>query len=166
MHRFYVPWTFGPGATVVLSGGQAAQVARVLRMRAGELIETFDGRGARHLVELTTVRPISVHGVVREASMVDWPFPWRVTLYLSLIRPQRFEWAVEKAAELGAAVIMPLFSERCTHGDAGSGGNRLARWQQIAVEAAEQCGSAFVPQVAPVCRFAEALSRPAALRLV
>ncbi|MHB8577861.1 MAG: RsmE family RNA methyltransferase [Dehalococcoidia bacterium] len=163
MHRFYVP---NPTDTVVtFNADQSRQIARVLRLRPGEQVEAFDGRGASLQVDLTAVSTSYVEGAVRATKTAPWPFPWRAILYLSLIRPRRFEWAVEKAAELGAWAIVPLLTERCTHGDATTSLARLARWQQIAVEAAEQCGSAFVPELRPIQRFGGALAQPAALRL-
>ena len=166
MHRFYLPRRIERGATVAFSAEQSAQIARVLRLQRGERVEVFDGHGAIARVTLTVLSPRGVAGTVEETECVPWPLAVQPLLYLALIRPQRFGWAVEKAVELGVRAIQPLVTARTQHGDRETGAAKLARWRAIAAEAAEQCGSAYVPEVGEPQAFAEALRRPAALRLL
>jgi hypothetical protein len=68
-------------------------------------------------------------------------------LHFAPIRRNRLDWLVEKAAELGAAELVPLLTERTVV--------RLenpARLRAVAVEAAEQCGRLSVPALADRCR--------------
>ena len=55
---------------------------------------------------------------------------------------------VQKAVEIGAAEIAPLISER-TIVDLGTkeAEQKQAKWQQIAIEAAKQCGQNWLPQI-------------------
>lgn len=165
MHRFYVPTLQLAAAAIELPAAQARQIARVLRLRAGQRIELFDGRGTIGEAELSEVDAHKVTAAIRLTRYVEWPQPWRPLLYLSLIRPQRFEWAIEKATELGAWAVVPVTCARTTHGGETIGAARLTRWQQIAAEAAEQCGAAFVPEVRPCRTLAQALAEPADARL-
>jgi 16S rRNA (uracil1498-N3)-methyltransferase len=164
-HRFYLPGALHPGAECVFSAAQAAQIARVLRLRTGDEVEVFDGVGGAAVVELRSVTARGVSGLVGEPRVQPWPFPWRVTLNLALVRPQRFEWAIEKAVELGVWAVQPLRTERTQHGGE-IGASRGARWQTIAIEAAEQCGSAYLPDVRAPLPLAEALRVSATLRLL
>jgi len=79
---------------------------------------------------------------MRERSHVDWPFRWRITLYLSLVRPQRFDWAVEKATELGAGAFLPVWTARTQP-------ERLNqdRLRALAVAACEQSERLSVPEI-------------------
>src|SRR5579883_1586731 len=96
VHRFYVPELQRPEP---FSAEQAQQIARVLRLRPGQRVALFDGRGRSAELLLETVTPRAVAGTPVPGSerTLPWPLPVRPVLYLALIRPQRFEWAIEKA---------------------------------------------------------------------
>lgn len=164
--RFHVPLQLQEGASVEFNAGQTGQIARVLRMQPGDHVEIFDGEGGVALTELSSLTPRHASARVLSVRKAPWLDPWKPMLYLALIRPQRFEWAVEKAAELGAWAIVPLHTARTVHAGERVSAARLRRWQQIAIEAAEQCGSAYVARIEPVQSLREALQRRAALRLL
>src|SRR5579885_2869653 len=117
VHRFYVQDLALPAP---FSAEQAQQIARVLRLRPGERVALFDGRGRSAELLLEIVTPKAVTGTLVPGSerTLPWPLPARPVLYLALIRPQRFEWAIEKATELAAWRIVPLLSEHTAHGGA------------------------------------------------
>ncbi|HLZ72220.1 MAG TPA: RsmE family RNA methyltransferase [Dehalococcoidia bacterium] len=164
MHRFHLPKLH---EQQTFAAEQVRQIGRVLRLQPGDRVEVFDGRGRTAELRLESVTREAVTGALVPGSEreVPWPSPVRPLLYLALIRPQRFEWAIEKATELAAWRIVPLLTQRTAHAGAELGAARLQRWQQIAVEAAEQCGSAYLPEVARPLPLAAALCEPAALRL-
>jgi len=164
MHRFYLPRL---GEATPFSAAQAQQIARVLRLRPGDRVAGFDGSGRVAELALETVTAKAVRGalVPGSARRAPWPLPLRPLLYLALIRPQRFEWAIEKATELAAWRIVPLLTERTAHAGAEPSAARLRRWQTIAGAAAEQCGAAYVPAIARPLPLAAALREPAARRL-
>ena len=166
MHRFHVAHTLVESEEIVFVAEQAAQMARVLRLRPGEAVEIFDGAGATSAVTLTEVGTRRVVGRTGAVRQQPWPFALRPILGLALIRPQRFEWAIEKAVELGVWAVQPLLTARTQHGGAGASTARQARWRAIAVEAPEQCGTAVVPDIRAPVALATALSLPVALRLL
>jgi 16S rRNA (uracil1498-N3)-methyltransferase len=69
------------------------------------------------------------------------------------------EFVLQKSTELGAARFQPVLTERVQAKDSHITDNRLARWQKIIVEAAEQSGRAKVPGILPVCDMANAVAR-------
>ena len=74
-----------------------------------------------------------------------------MTLYLALIKFDRFEWAVEKATELGVTRIVPVAAVRSERGLFEGGQKRVERWRRIAHEASEQSRRLRVPEIdAPV----------------
>ncbi len=70
-----------------------------------------------------------------------------VTLYLALIKFDRFEWAVEKATELGVTRIVPVAAIRSERGLFEGGQKRVERWRRIAHEASEQSRRLRVPEI-------------------
>src|SRR5690606_4566570 len=66
------------------------------------------------------------------------------TLVCAFPRGQRGDWLVVKATQLGVARLVPLEADRAVR---RAGDGRLERWRRIAIEAAEQCGRAVVPEI-------------------
>ncbi|MCH1580203.1 MAG: 16S rRNA (uracil(1498)-N(3))-methyltransferase, partial [Luminiphilus sp.] len=76
--------------------------------------------------------------------------PVNTILGLCLSKGDRFDWAVQKATELGVSVIQPLESERVDFAIPEDRiEKRVAHWQQIAISACEQSGRVRVPKLSP-----------------
>jgi 16S rRNA (uracil1498-N3)-methyltransferase len=159
-HRFYA----GDGALAGLEQGceltlpadAAHRIARVLRLRPGNQIGLFaDGR--EFVCELVETGRRARARVLSEQPPA--PSQRRLVLYAALVRPNRFEWLIEKVTEVGVAAIVPVVSERCAVRPEEIGAARLERWHRIAVEAAEQCGRRTVPAIAAPVPFPDALGR-------
>ena len=75
-----------------------------------------------------------------------------MTLYLALIKFERFEWAVEKATELGVTRIVPFEASRSEQGLFAGSHKRVDRWRRIAREASEQSRRLRVPEIAEPAR--------------
>src|SRR6185436_1884801 len=79
------------------------------------------------------------------------PLNYEITLGQALPKGAYMDAIVRKATELGAARIAPLESERTqVHLDGDRSDRKIEKWQTAALEAAKQCGNAFVPEVSPV----------------
>lgn len=130
------------GERVTLSPDQAHYVAGVMRMRAGDALAVFDGRSGEHAARVVEAgrRAAVLELGERTAPLRRPPDLW---LLFAPIKKARTDFVVEKAAELGAARIVPVRTERTQ-----SERVRRGRLQAHAVEAAEQCGGTFVPEVA------------------
>src|SRR5438270_1086661 len=147
MHRFYIsPENWNPDA-LVLSGSEAHHARDVLRMKRGERAVVFNGRGREvtaEVVDLTgqEVRLRKLHGTETP------PLRCRIALAQAIPKGKNMDLIVQKAVEIGAAEIAPLISER-TIVDLGTkeAEQKQAKWQQIAIEAAKQCGQNWLPQV-------------------
>ncbi len=115
-----------------LSAADDHHLRRVLRARAGEEVVVTDGAGAWAICEVTDA------GLERVTEVARDPDPPPTALYLALVRGERGEWAVAKAAEVGVARVVPLVAARCQvpHGALA---RVLARWRTAAAEAAGQC---------------------------
>lgn len=155
MRRLYVAGPLLDGRPVSLDGPAAHRVARVLRLRPGDRIALFDGSGVEAVAELVSVTPSRAEAKVLSVRP-GLPEPAvRVTLCQSVVKGERFEWALEKGTEIGVARFVPIFTERNVARPAE--GAKLERWRRIVVEAAEQCGRSVVPEVASPLSFDGAL---------
>ena len=146
--RFHLP-AAAPGGRVTLPQWSAHHAREVLRLRAGDLIRVFDGRGAEFEATLDRVTRHEVHARIEAAVSPRPESPLRITLALSPLKGDRMELVVQKATELGVVAIRPVVTFRT---DAAARpalrGTRQERWDKVASGAAEQCGRAVVPDVA------------------
>src|SRR3712207_4485337 len=162
-HRFFVDPATIVGDQARVGGAQAHQLARVLRVRPGELVVLLDGTGAEHVVVVTSVTPRIVEGLVRESRPGAGEPHLAITLYQGLVMRDKLETVIQKGTEVGVAVIVPVRCERSTVGRGEAvDERRLDRWRRIATEAAEQAGRAVVPLVRPLLAFADALAEAVA----
>lgn len=146
--RFLVGPEAAVSETVVLDADQARH-ARVRRLRPGSAVALFDGAGRsfRGVIEEITQRGVAV-SISEELPFRSGESALEITLALASIKPDRVEWAIEKATELGVARVRLFFSKRSL---ARPSAARLHRWRQIALGAAKQTGRSIVPAVeAPV----------------
>lgn len=147
MRRLYVAGPLERGRPVTLEGDSARRVARVLRLRPGERLALFDGSGVEAVAELTRVGASRVEATVLSVEPGLPEPPVRITLCQSVVKGERFEWALEKGTEIGVARFVPLVTRRNVVRP-GSG-TKLERWRRIVIEAVEQCGRSVLPDVAP-----------------
>lgn len=156
LRRFFVPEGTLGGDEVRLGGDLARRLARVLRLRRGDRIVLTEGGAREFEVELTEVSARVVAGtVVGERQSPSEPRV-EVVLYQSLIRPNRFDFVLEKGTELGVARFVPVINRRSQIDEASSA--RAERWQRLVTEAAEQCGRGRLPEIGSPLAFEIALA--------
>jgi 16S rRNA (uracil1498-N3)-methyltransferase len=147
MHRFYIsPENWNPDA-LSLSGAEAHHARDVLRMKRGDRAVLFNGRGREITAEIVDLSGDEVR-LRRLQETETPPLRCRVTLGQAIPKGNNMDLIVQKAVEIGAAEIAPLISER-TIVDLGpkEAEQKKTKWQQIAIEAAKQCGQNWLPQV-------------------
>jgi 16S rRNA (uracil1498-N3)-methyltransferase len=143
--RFFVQ-EFVPGAAF-LRGEAAHHLGRVLRAEAGQLFELSDGESV-WLARTERVGKSEVQFSLVERLPVSHA-PVRVELLLAIVKFDRFEWALEKATELGADEIVPLAAERSEKGLLSAAAKRAERWKRILAESAQQARRLRVPNLHP-----------------
>jgi 16S rRNA (uracil1498-N3)-methyltransferase len=148
--RFFVDQVRNGQATI--SGDEAHHLVRVLRVEAGQKFEISDTSRV-WLAMVETARKSEVAFQILEEIPAGPPLP-EVTLYLALVKFDRFEWAVEKATELGVTRIVPVETTRSDQGLFLGAAKRVERWRRIAQEAAEQSRRLAPPEVADPLKFA------------
>jgi 16S rRNA (uracil1498-N3)-methyltransferase len=157
-HRFFVDPALLGGDRVALSGPQAHQIRRVLRLKVGDRVVLVDGAGQEYRVRLDEVRSSAVSGTV-ELIRPSRPEPSLIlTLYQALVQRDRFEAALQKGTEVGISRFVPTWCERSNVSGERIDEKRLERWRRIVTEAAEQCERGIVPEVTPPVRFDDAIA--------
>lgn len=159
--RFFVPPAALRGDEVQLTDQELArQLARVLRLGPGDELLLLDGAGQACVVELTALGRATVAARVLRREAAGGEPPVAASVYLGLMRPERFEWALQKCVELGARRITPVLFARSLPADRADG-RKLERWRRIAREAAEQACRGLLPEVAAPLPFAAACAEAA-----
>jgi len=158
--RFFIPQGRIRGEMAVLTPDEAHHLRDVLRLRAGEEVELLDGEGASYSGTIQFDAEEVYVGALRKLEVAP-ASATPIALAAALIKLDRFEWMLQKSAELGIDRILPLethFSN--THIAAARLDARLERWQRIVREASKQCRSVTVPRVHAPVQFDALLADP------
>jgi 16S rRNA (uracil1498-N3)-methyltransferase len=151
VHRFYAP-DFAGDRDVPLPEDEAQHLARVLRLKPGDTVAIFDGRGREALARVETVRAGKV--TVRATASRQPAAESRVALTLAqaLLKSDKMDRVISDAVMLGVAAVQPLLSRRTDIPKAAlRTGVRQERWNRTVIASVKQCGRAVVPPVlAPV----------------
>src|SRR5437588_8361192 len=147
MHRFYIsPGNWNPDA-LSLREAEAHHARDVLRVKRGDRAVVFNGRGRGITAGIVDLSRDEVH-LRRLQETETPPFRCRITLGQAIPKGKNMDLIVQKAVEIGAAEIAPLISERTiVHLEARKAAQKQAKWQQVAIEAAKQCGQNWLPTV-------------------
>lgn len=140
--RLFIDHPLVAGQPVPLDPAQAHYLSGVMRLRAGDVVTIFNGRDGAWSANLLEAgkRGGSLMPDAQAGPQRNPPDLW---LLFAPIKKARTDFIVEKAAEMGAARILPVQTDHTN-----SERIRQDRLQAHAVEAAEQCGGTFVPEVA------------------
>src|SRR5450755_1797752 len=141
------------GGRAELEPEDAAYLWRVLRLRPGDRLETFDGQGGAYLA---TISSLSAEAGSLElgARQPRGEQANHLTLWQALPKGAKLEWAIQKCTELGVSAIVPFASQRSVVKlNEGRRQQKALRWQKVAEEAARQCGRSDVPRVSAVQSF-------------
>lgn len=149
--RIYSPQRLSENTVIELDEAAANHVSRVLRMKAERKLFIFNGEAAHHFAaHIISVNRKSVAIQVFAKIPTQLESPLHIHLGQAISKGERFEFAIQKAVELGVNEITPLWSAHC---DVKLNDERLAKkvrqWRQIAIAACEQSGRDRVPTIHP-----------------
>ncbi|MFS4581997.1 16S rRNA (uracil(1498)-N(3))-methyltransferase [Phaeobacter sp. C3_T13_0] len=151
--RLYVEHPLGEGQSVPLDRDQAHYLFGVMRLQVGAQLLLFNGSDGEWRVDVAEAGKrggvLTCQEQIR--ALVLPPDLW---LLFAPIKKARTDFIVEKAAEMGAARIVPVQTDFTN-----SERIRQDRLQAHAVEAAEQCGSTYVPEVADLQKLSRFLDQ-------
>ena len=149
--RFHVAAPLRTGTTCVLPEDAAHHAVHVLRVRSGDEITLFDGRGGEYAARVVAIERLRIAAEVLEHRALERESPLRVVLVQGVSAGERMDFTIRKAVELGVAEIRPVLAAASVARPKGErAAARHAHWQKIAIAACEQCGRNRVPEVRPL----------------
>jgi 16S rRNA (uracil1498-N3)-methyltransferase len=159
--RFYLPGDLQPNQQLRLPEDVAHHAIKVLRIKEGDEVMFFNGKGGAFTAKIEHIRGKKVTAITgawqdeeRESSLYS-------ILVLAVSTGEKMDYAVQKAVELGVNFIQPLMSNRCVVRLNGARAERrVSHWQSIAIHACEQCHRTRIPEVAPIAELSRWLAQP------
>jgi len=142
-NRFYYPGPLHQGATIELKDAEHHHL-RVMRASVDEEVEIVNGKGALATARITALQKESSHLSLLEVSQ-ETPLEHAIVLIIPLMRPNKLEWIVEKATELGATALhfyTAEFSEKMQLSN-----HQLERLQNLCLSALKQSGRLYLPHI-------------------
>jgi len=160
--RIHCDLRLGPGAQFSLAAEAAQHVAKALRLKSGDSIVVFDGRGGEYEATLTRIDKERVDVKVGAWRDVDMEPPLRLGLVQGLPEADKMDWIIQKSVELGAAWIQPIVCDRSVVRLSGErAARRESHWRRVAIAACEQSGRNRIPEVRPTLGFQSWIAVPA-----
>jgi len=139
-----------------MAGETAHHLGRVLRAEPGQLYELSDGKRV-WLARIEEVQRDRVEFSLAEELASGEPL-FQTALLLSIVKFDAFEFALEKATELGVSRIVPLVAARSEKSLLAAAPKRAERWKKILLEASQQSRRLGIPELAPLTKLEAALS--------
>jgi len=140
----------------VLTGPEAAHAFGSRRLRVGDGVVLFDGRGREATGRILVADRRRVEIELLQAQQRPDDAPVRLTVAVAMPKGPRQDDLVEKCTELGVCAVWPMVTE---HMAATVSTQRLRRWRKIALEAAKQSQRAWLPDIQPPQVFDHVISR-------
>ncbi len=143
------------GQLIELEPAEAHHLLNVRRVRAGEEVELFDGKGQKLRGRLKEAgkKTAKIEVLQRYAKS---PAGVEIVVACAMAKGSRWNWLLEKCVELGAGEIWPVIFERSVATGSGSP-KQLSKWNSRCIEAAKQCGQPYLPQLSQPKRLEQVL---------
>jgi 16S rRNA (uracil1498-N3)-methyltransferase len=156
--RFFAPperFT-SDGSTITLASDEARHLRDVLRLRLGDEVFVFDGKGREFSCRVEEFgRDEATLTINNEVEPARPESTLHLTLAVALLKGEKFDLVVQKATELGAVRIMPVVTKLADVRlkDERDAARRVERFRRIALEACKQSGRARVPEITEPVEF-------------
>ena len=147
MHRFYAPPKSISNKTVSLGADETRHLRDVLRLKPGDDVSVFDGKGREFASRIALISKNTADlSIAREIEPSSKESPLDLRLAVSMLKGEKFDLVVQKAVELGVRSLLPIRTAR-TEVRSKDSATRVIRWRKIALEASKQSGRAFLMTV-------------------
>ena len=149
--RFYLDAPLRAGSVTALSEDAAHHAMHVLRLREGEDVILFNGRGGEYAARIASIQRLRISIDLLEHRAVERESPLRLALVQGVSAGEKMDSTIRKAVELGVAEVQPVLATRSVARPKGErADSRRAHWEKVVVAACEQCGRNRVPAVQPL----------------
>jgi len=149
--RFYLDAPLRAGGVCTLSEDSAHHAVHVLRLREGDEVTLFNGRGGEFAARIASMQRLRISIDLLQHRAIERESPLRITLVQGVSSGERMDSTVRKAVELGVAQVQPVLATRSVARPKGErADSRRSHWQKVVIAACEQCGRNKVPEVLPL----------------
>src|SRR4030065_1107242 len=133
--------------SIVINGNDFNHLVNVLRVRTGDYVEISDNNRYRYMAEVTSIEKSEVRLKINKKIEISRS-KTGILLFQCILKREAMELAIQKTAEIGIEIVIPVFSERVIL-EIEKIKNKVLRWQLIAEQASKQCKSYFICKVLP-----------------
>ncbi len=159
MRYFFIEHAQSTGSTFVITGSDARHIKTVLRLKSGDKIGLFDGKGFEYkakIVDLSTGR-VKVSVIRRFPSTAESPV--QITVAQGFLKEKKMDGLVRQLSELGIIKWNPFIAERSVpRPDKKQLSARTKRWEKISKEAIKQCKRGCIMEIGDTVSFEEILN--------
>lgn len=158
MQKLFIDYI--PNDKIILDGESARHIAKSLRMRVGDMLMVTAGNGVDYGCQIDEITKDTVTlKICYEQASKSEPTV-EVTIYQGVPKSTKMEEIIQKCVEIGVTRIVPTLTNRCvSRPDEKSAQKKNARYQKIALEAAQQSGRGIVPEIAPMMTLKQAIAQ-------
>ena len=160
MRRFFVPpENVGENTIIIDDRNDLHHMIKVLRLSEGDRIAISDSQEWEYQAELVRLDSDGAEAAILDKQRFTAEPETKITLFQGIPKQGKMELIVQKAVELGASDIVPVFMKRTVVTDKGNFGKKIQRWQKISDEAVKQCKRGVIPEAHDAVTMDEAISR-------
>ena len=155
LHNFFIDQKIGDESLVVISDSDLIhQWRHVFRFNTGSTIVLFDDSGFEFTAQFMSLTYLKAELVIQEKRKNKFHPKKEIFLFQAIIKPDKFEWILEKGAELGVSHFLPVVANRSIARKLN-----LKRAQKIIKESAEQSGRGLLPKISEPLELSEVFSK-------
>jgi len=157
--RFYQEGDIQEGEEMDLSQANHRHAVQVLRLKKDDNLILFNGRGGEYQASIIDTDKRQSQVLIEKHIQIDRESSLELTLILANIKPDKMDYAIQKAVELGVKTIQPMYTKRSV---IKLKSNRLEKkmqhWQGVMIAACEQSGRTSIPEIKEPCDFNQIFS--------
>jgi len=159
MRRFFIEQSKITSTKIFITGSDAAHIKKVLRMKPGDMIGLFDGRGFEYDARIESLTAESVEVLIARRFLSASESPVQIIVAQALLKDKKMDTLARQLTEIGAARLIPFTSIRSVPvPDPKRLSARRKRWEKIAIEALKQCRRGHVTEICETVTFNDAIN--------
>ncbi|PTN09451.1 16S rRNA (uracil(1498)-N(3))-methyltransferase [Nitrosomonas aestuarii] len=139
------------GKTVELEMNTGHHATRVLRIKAGDSVILFNGKGGEFSGRIERIQKTSTQVIIDQFNAIERESPLAIELVQAICVNEKMDLIIQKSVELGVTCIQPVTTARSiVRLSEERAMKRLRHWQRVIISACEQCGRNFIPTIFPL----------------
>ncbi len=159
MRYFFIEHEKLANPTPIIHGPDAKHIKNVLRLKPGDQIGLFDGKGFEYEARILTISPIGIEVSIIESFPSASESPIQIVVAQALLKDRKMDNLIRQLTELGVTKWVPFFAARSiSRPDNRRLSTRQERWQKIAKEAIKQCKRGRTIEISPIISFEDVLN--------